>query len=148
MPNVPEDPEARQEFRLLNTSTTQEGVVRGREAYHLKDRLRTKPGRNDAETTESLSCSDKLVRWSYLGLQGAALSAFFALPIYLDSLIIGRGFDEAALVRCFARLDDVSAYGPFAVHVPEFFETGVSFPHEKSDTLTLQSPLGAIDVHF
>ena len=57
------------------------------EAYHTVGLLRTKPGRG--ERTLSMSCSDKILKWNYLGIQGCLLSAFLA-PIYLTSVIIAK----------------------------------------------------------
>lgn len=45
-------------------------VLRGRENYTATGKLRTKPGRIDAESTLSMSCSDKIAKWICLGLGG------------------------------------------------------------------------------
>ncbi|XP_050522594.1 tRNA-specific adenosine deaminase 1 isoform X2 [Daktulosphaira vitifoliae] len=54
-------------------------------AYHTISAVRTKPGRGDP--TLSVSCSDKILRWNYVGLQGAMLSLLIE-PIYLSSITI------------------------------------------------------------
>lgn len=46
--------------------------------------IRTKPGRGDP--TSSLSCSDKLVKWNFLGWQGSILAAILKCPIHMSSL--------------------------------------------------------------
>jgi len=53
----------------------------------LNSVLRTKPGRADSPPTSSLSCSDKIAKWSVLGFQGALLSRILD-PIYFDQIII------------------------------------------------------------
>ncbi len=59
--------------------------------YHAVGALRTKPGRGPR--TQSMSCSDKIAQWTYLGLQGALLSLFVE-PIYLSSVVVGNYFDK------------------------------------------------------
>ena len=39
----------------------------------------------------TMSCSDKIARWSYLGVQGALL-AHWLVPIYIDGVVVGRKF--------------------------------------------------------
>lgn len=55
--------------------------------------VRRKPGRG--EPTFSVSCSDKVARWSLLGLQGALLGSMLAQPLYLDSITVAYGVSEA-----------------------------------------------------
>lgn len=78
-------------IRSLNASNNTV-FTRGRENYSLLGVLRTKPGRADSEPSFSMSCSDKIARWSILGIQGALLTTLFD-PIYVDEIIIG-GVDE------------------------------------------------------
>ncbi|KAF9291603.1 hypothetical protein BGZ68_003219 [Mortierella alpina] len=75
------------------------GFRRGRIDYDSVGVLRTKPGRVDSEPTMSMSCSDKIARWSILGLTSALVAPFIAEPMYLTSVIAGDLFDETALER-------------------------------------------------
>lgn len=75
---------------------------RGRNNYHCYGVLRTKPGRADAPTTASMSCSDKIAAWNVLGLQGA-LGSLLVMPLYVDFIVIGetpRGIRELVLDDC------------------------------------------------
>ena len=66
--------------------------------YHVIGTLRTKPGRG--ERTLSMSCSDKIMKWCTLGLQGGLLSNLLEEPIYLDSIVVGScSFNKEAMVR-------------------------------------------------
>jgi tRNA-specific adenosine deaminase 1 len=76
-------------------------TVRGRNQLHLFGRLRTKPGRADAETTDCMSCSDKLALWQRVGLQGALLGRLLDGSVRFHSIVIGDWFDLVALERSF-----------------------------------------------
>jgi tRNA-specific adenosine deaminase 1 len=53
--------------------------------------LRTKPGKG--VRTLSLSCSDKLSKWNFMGIQGALLMTLLDRPIYLKSVTFSSGTD-------------------------------------------------------
>ena len=66
--------------------------------YHVTETLRTKPGRG--ERTLSMSCSDKIMKWCTLGLQGGLLSNLLEKPIYLESIVVGSShFNKEAMLR-------------------------------------------------
>ena len=54
--------------------------------YHRVGAVRTKPGRGDR--TLSLSCSDKILKWNLLGLQGALPGLLLPAPLPLHSFIL------------------------------------------------------------
>lgn len=55
----------------------------------------------------SLSCSDKIVRWQCLGLQGTLLMQFLHHPLYLQSCTFGRKFNRQRCERALCcRLQD------------------------------------------
>ncbi|KAJ3220463.1 hypothetical protein HK099_004340 [Clydaea vesicula] len=65
-----ENPFKRQKL-LLNFS---ENLIRGRNDIEKLGFCRTKPGRIDSDPTNSMSCTDKVLKWSTLGLNGSMLS--------------------------------------------------------------------------
>jgi hypothetical protein len=80
---------------LLPTCTSPDSPVASRQPPLASDvekgppRLgatRRKPGRG--EPTLSMSCSDKLLKWNGVGLQGALLESFLEQPLFLDSITI------------------------------------------------------------
>ena len=44
---------------------------------------------NGKERLRVMTCSDKILRWNALGIQGGLLSNFLD-PIYLNSIVIGK----------------------------------------------------------
>ncbi len=69
---------------------------RGRDNYNRLGVLRTKPGRADSPPALSMSCSDKMARWSVVGIQGSFGSRFLE-PVYLNEIIFGEVPEEEGI---------------------------------------------------
>jgi len=95
--------------------------------YHSTGPIRTKPGRGDR--TLSLSCSDKILKWNVLGIQGSLLSMLVKEPIFLSSIIIGsRHFNLESCERAF------SGRYPGTAHLPNLLQCmEVEFEYMKTD---------------
>ncbi|KAJ3306868.1 hypothetical protein HDV03_003905 [Kappamyces sp. JEL0829] len=99
--------EKKRKYDELCEPDARETVIRGRHDYSSLGRLRTKPGRIDAESTTSMSCSDKVAKWIALGLGGAFVSYFFKAPVPLTYICVGEGYDQGSLERALlARTSD------------------------------------------
>lgn len=99
--------------------------------------MRVKSGRSDIPAdlrTKSLSCSDKIARWSAIGLQTSLVSHFFPEPIQLHTLVISadplaeRDSQLAALNR--ALLNRSSLFPTERIMI---LLTGVSYTKSKSN---------------
>ena len=72
-----------------------------------------------------MSCSDKIARWNYLGVQGTLLSVFLD-PIYLGSITIGNDFNFQHNRRAlYERLVGTEANRPYSLHCPELSTVSV-----------------------
>ena len=86
-------------------------------AFHALGVLRTKPGRGPR--TLSLSCSDKMLKWNLVGLQGALLSHLYPAPIHLHALVLaGAPLDRPALARALWERGGASCHRPALHAVP------------------------------
>jgi len=96
--------------------------------YHNVGLLRTKPGRG--ERTLSLSCSDKIMKWNILGLQGALCSYFLSKTIHLHCFILSsKLFNESALSRALYQ-----RAGFDIVNKPRISQVNLEFEFTKTDT--------------
>jgi len=121
MPVLPSESELREEL---------DGGVNGCSDISFVQR---KPGRGD--TTLSMSCFDKITRWSVVGIQGALLSHILE-PLYLTTITIGQlpdGAPEGFSIEnnidkvLDARLSSLSSRlsASFKLSKPKFFEAPV-----------------------
>ncbi|KAJ3976975.1 hypothetical protein EV361DRAFT_161440 [Lentinula raphanica] len=119
-------------------------AARGRDNYHLFNVLRTKPGRADSPPTLSLSCSDKIASWSWLGIQGTLGAYFFQRGIYISKIVIGEVLrsEDIDLTRIVSvdckralggRLYGLSPSGEerYSLHKPVVVFTPVPFLHSR-----------------
>lgn len=85
-------------FPEMDAAAVVPTLMRGRNSYSSYAVLRTKPGRADSPPSHSMSCSDKIALWNYVGVQGALGAALLDEPLYIDTVIVGMG-DEGAEER-------------------------------------------------
>ncbi|KAL6480664.1 hypothetical protein MHYP_G00116970 [Metynnis hypsauchen] len=102
--------------------------------YHSVGLLRVKPGRG--EPTLSLSCSDKLARWTTVGFQGALLSHFLQGGLYFRAVVVGKcPYSQQAIERALNRCAHVSGLPEgFSFHIPEIMQSSLEFIHSRTNT--------------
>lgn len=81
------------------------------------------------ERLVTMSCSDKVVRWNVLGLQGTLLSLLLQ-PVYLKSIVIGRLFSHDHTHRAlYQRVSTITELPePYIVNYPLLIGTSFAQP--------------------
>ncbi|XP_062367158.1 double-stranded RNA-specific adenosine deaminase isoform X2 [Cinclus cinclus] len=102
------------------------------------DIVPTWDGIQHGERLRTMSCSDKILRWNILGLQGALLSHFLE-PVYLRSVTLGYLYSRGHLTRaiCCRMERDGSTLkeklqAPYHINHPESETGGVSCVQEEN----------------
>ncbi|UJR36349.1 hypothetical protein I4U23_029076 [Adineta vaga] len=101
-------------------------------AKTLYQSMQTWDGILGGERLLTMSCSDKLCRWNFIGLQGALLSILIE-PIYYTSIIIGSLYHSEHIRRAlFARIEHISNNIPSPYGLRRPFISGVSSPEMRT----------------
>ena len=119
--DVPADSQHRPKFDNKGCGQLRTKVEGGEGTIPIpEDAQMTWDGIQRGERLRTMSCSDKIVRWNFLGLQGALLSQFME-PIYLSSLTIGALYKHGHLSRAVCcRIRDLDNLPPlYQVNHPQ-----------------------------
>ncbi|CAF0742208.1 unnamed protein product [Rotaria sordida] len=101
-------------------------------AKSLYQSMQTWDGILGGERLLTMSCSDKLCRWNFIGLQGALLSVLIE-PIYYTSIIIGSLYHSEHIRRAlFARIENLVKNIPTPYGLRRPFISGVSSPEMRT----------------
>lgn len=113
--------------------------------YHIVGVVRTKPGRGDP--TLSVSCSDKILRWNCVGIEGALLSIFLSRPIHLSSIIVASHpslYCKDAMKRAVIERNDFVK--KLCINPPQLLHSSIEFNFckRRSEPHTKPSPCSII----
>lgn len=124
-------------------------VLRGREDFTLKGKVRTKPGRRDSPLTLSKSCSDKLTLKQYTSILNGVTSSFIdPNGLYIKYLILpGNKADIPALERCFYdRFNPLPTGTGYNLHKVQLLVTDLSHSFTKEESKQQPSNVSLIYV--
>lgn len=132
--------------KCLPTESKQDPKLPGSD-FHVVGAVRTKPGRGDP--TLSVSCSDKLMRWNIVGIQGALLSRLLEEPIYMKSITVGGGcaFSDIALRRAIVDRvlsKQISLPPGYNMSKPSMSQSKAAFPDRKRNNTARPCPLSIV----
>jgi len=112
-------------------------VLRGRENFTLKGKVRTKPGRRDSPLTLSKSCSDKLALKQFTSMLNGITSSFVdPKGMYLKYLVLPEHkFEISAMERCFhERFNPHAIDNGYTLHKLEFLTTKETHEFAKEES--------------
>ncbi|XP_013110519.1 double-stranded RNA-specific editase Adar-like [Stomoxys calcitrans] len=107
----------------------------------------------NGQSLSTMSCSDKIVRWNVLGVQGALLSSLIE-PIYLSSIVLGSMFHREHLYRAVCgRLQSIlwGVPQPFRLNFPDLFTVSGKRPQrfcERTPAIGINWTIGDQDIEI
>jgi len=131
----------------LDTSdnSKQSTITLGREDTQQLGALRLKSSRsNISNRSTSMSCSDKLVRWGVLGLQGTLLSKYISEPIILSSVCVSK--DPRSIDK--GRIPNGSQLSALERALPKRIESALQKQQKSHDNKVVPPVVSVVDVIF
>ena len=120
-------------------------ITLGREDTQQLGALRLKSSRsNISNRSTSMSCSDKLVRWGVLGLQGALLSSYIPEPIILSSVCVSK--DPRSINK--GRITNGSQLSALKRALPKRIESVLQKQQQSNDNKVVPPAVSVVDAIF
>ncbi|CAG0888846.1 unnamed protein product, partial [Darwinula stevensoni] len=117
------------------TITRELGLPGNKNEFRVETGLvRVKPGRGNP--TMSLSCSDKLAKWTIVGITGSLLSNFLQSSIFLSSITVPKNlFNQESMHRALVgRFENEPLYKEMKVGRIDFFTCSACVPFLKRES--------------
>ncbi|CAG5114239.1 Oidioi.mRNA.OKI2018_I69.chr2.g8301.t1.cds [Oikopleura dioica] len=137
------NPNSNDDFEDFNSSRMSRGILRskiengeGTVPINKEESVLTWDGIIGNARLKSMSCSDKVMRWNVLGLQGALLNQLIE-PIYLSSISLGGLYHRQHFPRAmFERIENIGTdyASSFRLNKPMMSPCGTEEPRRAKNT--------------